>query len=122
MTLYNQRTSLNGIFLALLYFVLSVCGFVVNYAVPSSNPQVSFATIRPSTSTTFLSMATNDDIIPSRQFIFEGMEAFRQGDVVKSIEKFDASVPCHEPTFWTLALPCTALQPMQSMNKEQDRS
>ena len=93
MNLYNQRTSLQGIFLALLYFVLSVCGFVVNHAVPSSSPQVSFATIRPSTSTTFLSMATNNDVIPSRQFIFEGMEAFRQGDVVKSIEKFDASVP-----------------------------
>jgi hypothetical protein len=33
------------------------------------------------------------DAVPSRQFIFQGMELFRQGDVQGSIAKFDASVP-----------------------------
>ena len=30
---------------------------------------------------------------PNRQYIFEGMELFRRGDVQGSIDKFDASVP-----------------------------
>lgn len=55
-------------------------GFVIRKAYFHVSPQ----------STTSLLMATET---PSRQFVSDGMELFRHGDVKGSIEKFDKSVP-----------------------------
>lgn len=44
----------------------------------------------PSTTTTRLQMSAE---LPSRKLVAEGMDLFRQGDVLGSIQKFDASVP-----------------------------
>lgn len=83
----RQISFFNRTFLLLgSYFVFAVCGFVSKNHRPVVLPLTATAT------TTLLSMAAKD-VVPSRQMIFEGMESFRRGDIVGSIEKFDASVP-----------------------------
>jgi hypothetical protein len=53
---------------------------------------------RQSRKNSFLSSSSSSswsslDAIPDRQLVFQGMEAFRQGNIPESIVKFDASVP-----------------------------
>lgn len=40
-----------------------------------------------------MTSSSSTEAIPDRQLVFQGMDAFRNGDIKGSIAKFDASVP-----------------------------
>lgn len=59
----------------------------------TSTPKTTVKSSREQTGSSLAASSSSLDAIPDQRLVFQGVEAFRRGNVPESIAKFDASVP-----------------------------
>jgi hypothetical protein len=65
----------------------------------SSSSSLLLGHVLSMTSTSLRMTSPLTEVIPDRQLVYQGMEAYRNGDIKGSIAKFDASVPAGSPAY-----------------------